>query len=62
MLVFYVICNIVLLNVFCGYGCNCFEKIVNNCFNKMEYIRILVGCLIVSLFVWFYIFGNNVIL
>lgn len=39
-----VICNIVSVNVFCGYGCNCPEKTANNCSNKMEHIRITAGC------------------
>lgn len=39
-----VICNIVSVNVSCGYGCNCPEKTANNCSNKMEHIRITAGC------------------
>lgn len=44
-----VICNIVSVNVFCGYGCNCPEKTANNCSNKMEHIRITAGCPTASL-------------
>jgi len=39
-----VICNIVSVNVSCGYRCNCPEKTANNCSNKMEHIRITAGC------------------
>lgn len=39
-----VICNIISVDVSCGYGCNCPEKTANNCSNKMEHIRITAGC------------------
>lgn len=56
-----VICNIVSLNVSCGYGCNCPEKTANNCSNKMEHIRTSAGYPTASLSAWFYTSSNNAI-
>lgn len=56
-----VICNIVSLNVSCGYGSNCPEKTANNCSNKMEHIRTSAGCPTASLSAWFYTSSNNAI-
>lgn len=56
-----VICNIVSLNVSCGYGSNCPEKTANNCSNKMEHIRTSAGCPKASLSAWFYTSSNNAI-
>lgn len=61
VLVYTVICNIVSLNVSCGYGCNCPEKTANNCSNKMEHIRTSAGCPTASLSAWFYTSSNNAI-
>ena len=54
-----VICNIVSLNVSCGYGCNCPEKTANNCSDKMEHIRTSAGCPTASSSAWFYTSSNN---